>query len=184
MEQSGNSTPETFVPNWAASGRILGPQPRSQPLVYTPPVFPTPPQQRQPASSPRYGPTIPPLMPHQSFVQPPYYRPTSTDSYPCTDPSPRKRPRATRHETYPARSPQIQPGQSPARYGQRSSRGSHPSPSRGRINPFAPTKGIPHRSQGQISVNMNSPIPLESTHSKDFIYQNGSITPLPLLSIL
>ena len=29
VEQSGNSTPETVVPNWAASGRICGPQPQS-----------------------------------------------------------------------------------------------------------------------------------------------------------
>ena len=42
VEQSGDSTPDTVVPNWAASGRILGPQPRSQPLVYPPPVFLTP----------------------------------------------------------------------------------------------------------------------------------------------
>ena len=91
----------------------------------------------------------PPLMPtQQSFVQPPYDRPTSIDNYPCTDPSPRRRPRATRHEIYLARSPQIQPGQSPARYGQGSSRGSQPSTSRGRVNPFAPTQGITHRSQG------------------------------------
>ena len=42
VEQSGDSTPDTVVPNWAASGRIRGPQPRSQPLVYPPPVFSTP----------------------------------------------------------------------------------------------------------------------------------------------
>ena len=148
MEQSGTSTPGTMVPNWAASGRIRGPQPRSQPLVYPPPVFPTPPQHRQPVSSPRYGSTIPSLMPQQSFVQPPYDRPTSTDNYPCTEPSARKRPPATRHETYPAQSPQTQPGQSLARYAKSSSRGSQNSPSRGKSNPFAPTQGIPHRSQG------------------------------------
>ena len=61
---------------------------------------------------------------------------------------PRRRPRATKHEIYPARSPKIQPGQSPARCSQSSSRGSQPSPSRGRINPFGPTQGILHRSQG------------------------------------
>ena len=148
VEQSGDSTPDTVVPNWATSGRIRGPQPLSQPLVYPPPVFPTPPKHRQPVSPPRNGPAIPLLMPKQSFVQPPYDRPTSTDNYPCTDPSPRRRPRATKHETYPTRSPQIQPGQSPARYDRSSSRGSQPSTSRGRINPFAPTQCIPHRSQG------------------------------------
>ena len=31
-EQSGQSTPETVVPNWAYSGRIRGARPRSQPL--------------------------------------------------------------------------------------------------------------------------------------------------------
>ena len=39
-EQSGHSTPETVVPNWAYSGRIRGARPRSQPLVYPPPVMP------------------------------------------------------------------------------------------------------------------------------------------------
>ena len=32
--KSGRSTPETVVPNWAYSGRILGSRPRSQPLVF------------------------------------------------------------------------------------------------------------------------------------------------------
>ena len=134
VEQSSDSTPDTVVPIWAASGRIRVRQPRFQPLVY-----PTPPQHRPPVSQPRYGPVIPPLMAvQQSFVPPPYDRPTSTDNYPCTDPSPRRRPRATRHETYPACSPRIQPGQSPARHGQGSSRGPQPSTSPGRVNPFAP----------------------------------------------
>ena len=98
-EQSGHSTPETVVPNRAYSGRIRGARPRSQPLVYPPPVMPTPHKQRPPVPSPRYGPALPPLRPKQSFTQPPpYYRPTSTDNYPCTDPSPRRRPRATAHQ--------------------------------------------------------------------------------------
>ena len=147
VEQSGESTPETVVPNWAVSGRIRGTQPRSQSLVYPPPVFPTPPQSRPPISQPRYGPTIPPLMPvQQPIVQSPYDRPTSTDNYPCTDPSPKRRTRAIRHETYPARSPQV--SQSPAHTGQSSSRGPQPSPSRALTNPFAPTQGIPHRNKG------------------------------------
>ena len=59
-EQSGHSTPETVVPNWAYSGRIRGPRPRSQPLVYPPPVMPTPHTQRPLVPSPRYGPALPP----------------------------------------------------------------------------------------------------------------------------
>ena len=39
VEQPGDSTPDTVVLNWAASGRFRGPQQRSQPLVYPPPVF-------------------------------------------------------------------------------------------------------------------------------------------------
>ena len=41
-EQSGRSTPETFVSNWAYTGRIRGPRQRSHPLVYPPPVMSTP----------------------------------------------------------------------------------------------------------------------------------------------
>ena len=126
-KQSGHSTPETVVPNWANSGRIRGARPRSQPLVYPPPVMPTPHTQRPRVPSPRYCPAIPPLRPHQSFPQPPPYdRPTSTDNYPCTDPSPRRRPRATAHEIYPARSSPIQASQSPARHTASPSRGPQP----------------------------------------------------------
>ena len=41
-EQSGRSTQETVIPNWAYSGRVLGPRPQLQPLVYPAPVLPTP----------------------------------------------------------------------------------------------------------------------------------------------
>ena len=68
-EQSGHSTPETVIPNWAYSGRIRGPRPRSQPLVYPPPVMPTPHTQLPPVTSPRYGPALPPLRTQQSFPQ-------------------------------------------------------------------------------------------------------------------
>ena len=146
VEQSGHSTPETVVPNWAYSGRIRGARPQSQPLVYPPPVMPTPHTQRPPVPSPRYGPALPPLRPQQSFTQQPTYnRPTSTDNYPCTDPSPR---RATPDEIYLVRSSPIQASQSPARNTASPSRGPQPSSSRGRPNPFAPSHGIPHRSQG------------------------------------
>ena len=148
-EQSGRSTPETVVPEWAYSGRIRGARPRLQPLVYPPPVMPTPHTQRPPVPSPRYGPTIPPLRPQQPFPQPPSFdRPKSTDNYPCTDPSARRRPRATVHEIYPVRSSPIQASQSPAHHTASSSRNPQPSSSRGRPNPSAPTHRIPHRSQG------------------------------------
>ena len=39
-EQSGHSTPQTVVPNWAYSCRIRGPRPRLQPLDYPLPVCP------------------------------------------------------------------------------------------------------------------------------------------------
>ena len=150
-EQSGRSTPETVVPNWAYSGRIRGPRPRSQPLVYPPPRMPTPNTQCPPVPSPRYGPTITPLRPQRSFPQPPTYdQSTSTDNYPFTEPSPRRRPQATAHEIYPVRSSPIQAPQSPARHIASLSRGPQPSYSRGRGNPFAPTpsQGITHRSLG------------------------------------
>ena len=41
-KQSDRSKPETVVPNWAYSRRILGPHPRSRPLFYPPPVMSTP----------------------------------------------------------------------------------------------------------------------------------------------
>ena len=151
VEQSGHPTPETVVPNWAYSRRIRGSRPHSQSLVYPPPVMPTPHThtQRPPVPSPRYGPFIPPLWPQQPFPRPPTYdRSTSTGNYPCTDPSPRRRPRATTHEIYPVRASPIQASQSPAHHTASRSRGPQPSSSRGQANPFAPTHGIPHRSQG------------------------------------
>ena len=63
-ELSGHTKPETIVPIWVYSGRIRGAQPRSQPLVYTPPVMQTPHSDLPPVPSPRYGPAIPPLRPH------------------------------------------------------------------------------------------------------------------------
>ena len=87
--------------------------------------------------------------PTTTIPQPPVYdRPTSTDNYPCTDPSPRRRPRATTHEIYPVRSSPIQASQSPARHISSPPRGSRPSSSPGRRNPFAPSQGITNRSQG------------------------------------
>ena len=107
--------------------------------AYTTPAIP----------SPRYGQALPPLGPEQFFPQPPPYdRPTSTDNYPCTDPSPRRRPRATAHEICHVRSSPIQASQSPARHTASFSRGPQPSSSRGRHNPFAPTHNIPQRSRG------------------------------------
>ena len=149
-EQSGRSTPDTVVPNLAYSGRIRGPRPRSQPLTYPPPVMPTPFISRHPTPSQRYGPVVPPIRPQPTFPQPPPYdRPTSTDNYRYTDPSPpRRRPRATPHEIYPVRSSPVQASQSPARHTASPSRGPQPSSSRPKGNLFAPTQGIVHRSQG------------------------------------
>ena len=111
--------------------------------------MPTPHTQHPLVTSPRYGPALPHLRPQPSFPQPPTYdRPTSTDNYPCTDPSPRRRPRATAHESYPVRSSPIQTSQSPARHTVSPPRGPKPSSSRGRPNPFVPTHDIPHRSEG------------------------------------
>ena len=111
--------------------------------------MPTPHTQRPPVPSPRYGPTIQSLRPQQPFPQPaPYDQPTSTDNYPCTYPSPSRRPWATAHKGYPVRSSPVQASQYPARHTASLSRGSQPSFSRGRPNPFAPTQGFPHRSQG------------------------------------
>ena len=70
-DQSGRSTPETVVPNWAYSGRIHGSRPRSQPLVYPQPVMPTPHIKRPLVPSPRFGSTIVLLRPQQPFPQPP-----------------------------------------------------------------------------------------------------------------
>ena len=88
----------------------------------------------------------------QHLTQPPTYdRPTSTDNHPCTDPSPRRRPRVTAHEIYPVRSSPTQASQSPARHTASSSRGPQPSSCRGKGNPFSPTKGIPHSHRDPIS---------------------------------
>ena len=111
--------------------------------------MPTSHNQRPPVPLPQYGPALPPLRPQQSFPQsPPYNQPTSTDNYPRTDPSPRRRPRAIAHDVYPVRSSPIRASQSPARHTASPPRGLQPSSSRGKLNPFVPTHGIPHRSQG------------------------------------
>ena len=108
VEKTGHSTPETVIPNWEYSSGIRGPRSRSQPLVYPPPVMPTPHPQRQLVSSLRNRPIIPPLRPQQPLPQPPTYeRPTSMDNYPCTDPSPKRRPRVTAHEIHFVRSSPI-----------------------------------------------------------------------------
>ena len=70
-EQSGRSTAEIVVPNWAYSGRICGSRPRSQPLVYPPPLMPASVTLRPHVPFPRYGPTISPLRPEPFFPQPP-----------------------------------------------------------------------------------------------------------------
>ena len=111
--------------------------------------MPTPRIKRPPVPSTRYGPTIPPLRPLQPFPQSTTYdRPMSTDNYPCTDPSPRRRPRVSAYEIYHVHSSHVQASQSPAQHRASLSRGPQPSSSRGRGNPFGPTQRIPHRSPG------------------------------------
>ena len=95
-EQSDHSTPETVVRNWAYSVRICGARPRSQPLIYSPPVMPTPHTQRPLVPSPRYGPAIPPLRPQQSFPQP----------APTTDPRQQTTTRALTHHLLGVHEPQ------------------------------------------------------------------------------
>ena len=150
-EQSRRSTSETVVPNWAYLGGIVGPRTRSQPLVYLPPVVPTPTSQPTNIQSQVHGvPTIPPPRARPAFPQPPPFdRPTSTDIYLCTDPSPRRRPRPTTYEIYPIRLKLMQTSsESPARYTTSSPRGSQPSNSKARVNPFTPTQGVLHRAPG------------------------------------
>ena len=169
-EQSGHSTPETVVPTWAYSGRIRGPRTRSQSLVYLPLVLPSPLTQPPNIPSPRYGPLSSSLRPQLSFPQPPPYdRPTSTDNYPFTDISPKRRRRATAQEIYPVRSWKIQASISHARHPASPSRGPQPSSSRcrGRGNPFAPTPGITQRAF------------LVPSFHKSFGHRHGSRYPCP-----
>ena len=178
-EQSGRSTPETVVPNWAYSGRIRGSRQRSQPMVYPPPVMPTPLTQRPPVPSPWYGPTIPPLRPQQPSPQPPPYdRPTSTDNYPFTDPSLRRLPLARVQEIYPVRSPPIQASQSPARHEAQST---HPLVQN--EIPLRRHKASPTGHRDQISDSTSSRTLLGSTLSKEFMCRSVLITPLPHLNI-
>ena len=94
-EQSGRSTSETVVPNWAYSGRVRGPRPRSQPLVYPTPAMPTPITQCPSVPPLGFGPTIPSLQPQPTIPQPPPYdRPTSTDNISVHGPFPKKTPQS------------------------------------------------------------------------------------------
>ena len=111
--------------------------------------MPTPSTQRQRAPSPQYVPIIPPLRPQLSFPHPPHYdRPMSTDNYTCTDPSTRRRPRATAHEIYPLRSSPAQASQLPVRHTANPPRGPQPSSSLGERNHFTPTHGLIQRASG------------------------------------
>ena len=72
--------------------------------MYPPRAMPTRLSFSTTTSSHRYEPTIPPLryQPTSPKILS-YDRPTSTDNYPCTDTSPRRRPRAMTHKIYPVR---------------------------------------------------------------------------------
>ena len=107
--------------------------------------MPTTSTQHPHAPQSRYGPTILPLRPQPPIPQSiPYNRSTSTDNYPCTDLSPRRRPRTIAHEIYPVRSSPTQAARhtaSPQRVPQLPS-------TCGKLNPFAPTQRIIHRASG------------------------------------
>ena len=129
--------------------------------------MPTPSTQHPRAPSSRYGLTIPPLWPQPFFQQPsPYDRPMSTDNYPCTDSSSRRRPRSTANEIYPVRSWPIQASQSPARHTASRPRGPQPSSSRGKKNPFTSTQGIIHWSLGPNFRfhQITNPLGIDSVH--------------------
>ena len=165
-EQSRHSTPETVFPNLAYFGRCRGSRPRSQPLEYSPPVIPTSSTQRPQAPQSRYGSTILPLQPQPSFQQR-FFCDRPTGNYPCTDPSPRRRPRATAHVIYPVQSSPIHASQSLARHTASPPKGPQPSSSCGKGNPFAPTKGIFHRAPGPNFRfhQFTNPLRIDTIHS-------------------
>ena len=115
-----------------------------------------------------YGvPTVPPPRPQPTFPQsPPYDRPTSTDSYPCTDPSLRRRPRAMLHKTYSVCSSPIQASQSPARFTSSSPQSSQPSSLKARVNLFTPTQGVLHRAPGPnfLVHKVTNPVGINRDH--------------------
>ena len=182
--QSGHCTPETVVPNWAYSGMIRGARARSQPLGYPPPVasdastaYTTPAgtlTEVRPGSTTTKASTI--------FPKPtPYDRRTSTDNYRCSDPSPRRRPRATAHEIYPVRSSSIQISQSPARHTASSSRGPQPSSSRGLSLSHQHTAF--HKShKDQISDSTSLQTLSALIPSRVYMCQRESVLPPPRLS--
>ena len=147
--------------------------------------MPTTHTQHSPVHSPRYGPAIPPLRPQQSFPQPPPYdRLTSTDNYPCTDPSPRRRPRATAHEIHQFVLHQYRL-HSRLPVTQRALHEVHsPHPLVQKEIPLHRHKASPTGHQDQILDSTSSRTLLESTLSKEFMCQSALITPLPHLNIL
>ena len=153
---------------------MRGSRPRSQPLVCPPSVMPTPHTQRPSVSSPRYGPAIPLLRPQPFIRQPPIYdRPASTDNYPCTDPSPRRRLRATAHEIYTVRSSPLQASQSPARHTSSPQEVHSPHLLVAEEIPSLPQKGSSNDQKAPIFVSRNSRVPLVLTPFKESTYQNA-----------
>ena len=98
----------------------------------------------------------------------PYDLATSTENYPCTVPSPRRRPRITTHEIYPVRSSPIQGSQSSAQKNSSPPQGRQPSSSRGKRNHFASTQGITHRAPGPNfsfhQFQFTNPLGIDTTH--------------------
>ena len=101
--------------------------------------------------TPRYGsPKVLPPQPQQHIPEPPYERTTSTDNYPCTDPSPRSCSRLDIHENYPVRFSLVRAPHSPvtSRLAVSLPQGSQPSSSRQKTNLFVPRRSIFYRSSG------------------------------------
>ena len=116
------------------------------------------------------GPQLISPLRHQPIIPqpPPYNQQTSTDNYPCTDPSPKRHPRATAHEIYPLHSLPIQASHSPTRHSASPSQCPQPSSSRGRgrCNPFVPTSGIAHRAPGPnfLFHQFTNPLGFDTVH--------------------
>ena len=123
---------------------------------------------------------MPPTRPqHQIPQSSPYERPTSTDNYPCADPSPRRQPRSMRHETYPVRmsplgAPTFRPTTSPPRSRQ-------PSSSKPKPNPFLPTQKTLHSPPGHSFLfhQFNNSLGINTEHSTHVTERKNYIsTPL------
>ena len=105
------------------------------------------------------------------------HRPTSTNKYPCTDPSHRRRPRTTAHEIYPVSSSPTQASQSPVRHTASPPRGPQPSSFREKTNPFTHTlKGSSIEHPAKTFAFTNLKILSASAQPTVFMSPSGSTT--------